>query len=585
MVNSKSKNLESLAAMGLKVPAFFVITPQMAEDKLFDKFGKDAHQKIRANKYAVRSNSVKEDCSESSNAGQFLTKLDVQEDELAEAVEAVCKNAGSAIVQEFVEPDYSGVFFTRNPNGDRSWVLEYHAGRGDALVGGEIKPKQVRGYWGQKSKLPVNGLDLRIFKKIEDHFGFPQDVEWCIKNGQFYVLQTRNITSFGKDKFEQMKFLDKVLPKEPFLYEKTEISEIAPRPDAETLDILRKIYSSGGPVEKTYQKYGISYDALDFLILVQGELYVDRIKELLTLFPSYGYSQRGKQQIMRLKGLLTSLKNAVKLRKLPLQNHADYFELLEKRFKKPSESFFEDYAMIFEINLLSSVALENLKIALKQVDNKQSASKLLCSNLFPAPILNFNHKGLVGNSLNLSDRTDFLPKIQTKVDKDVQAWFKQLSHVKQRILEKPLKLALIYVRLREYARWLLVLHANKIRPAAKRNPVENCAIELPNRLTNLIFHEETCLQGLSAGIAEGKLLNLQQIKSGQKGVLYTSSLTPDLVQYFKQTSAIVAEHGGLLSHLAIMAREHGIPVVSGATNLQLGDYVKVYGDNGVIEVI
>ncbi len=35
--------------------------------------------------------------------------------------------------------------------------------------------------------------------KAEDHFGSPQDVEWAITDGQFYMLQSRPITAMGRE--------------------------------------------------------------------------------------------------------------------------------------------------------------------------------------------------------------------------------------------------------------------------------------------------------------------------------------------------------------------------------------------------
>ena len=32
-------------------------------------------------------------------------------------------------------------------------------------------------------------------RKIEAHFGRPQDIEWCLVEGQFYIVQSRPITT------------------------------------------------------------------------------------------------------------------------------------------------------------------------------------------------------------------------------------------------------------------------------------------------------------------------------------------------------------------------------------------------------
>jgi pyruvate,water dikinase len=63
-------------------------------------------------------------------------------------------------------------------------------------------------------------------------------------------------------------------------------------------------------------------------------------------------------------------------------------------------------------------------------------------------------------------------------------------------------------------------------------------------------------------------------------------LSPDLTKYFDRISGIVSNNGGILSHLAIMAREKNIPVVVGysITNgkFKLGDQIQIDGSSGKI---
>lgn len=33
--------------------------------------------------------------------------------------------------------------------------------------------------------------------KIENHYGFPVDIEWARENGKFYIVQSRPITTLG----------------------------------------------------------------------------------------------------------------------------------------------------------------------------------------------------------------------------------------------------------------------------------------------------------------------------------------------------------------------------------------------------
>jgi phosphohistidine swiveling domain-containing protein len=93
------------------------------------------------------------------------------------------------------------------------------------------------------------------------------------------------------------------------------------------------------------------------------------------------------------------------------------------------------------------------------------------------------------------------------------------------------------------------------------------------------------IQCLSPGFSEGKVVDISNIQPGS--ILAVTSLTPELVQYFSEISGIISMNGGMLSHLAIMAREAGIPVISGipSPNLYLGKVIKMDANHGSIEVL
>ena len=87
-------------------------------------------------------------------------------------------------------------------------------------------------YWnGKDIKLPNQFLTRQViedFKNIEIKSEFPQDIEWCIKDNQFYLLQTRPITTITTNNTSKSIFRKTIIGRN--IFEKTEISEIAPRP-------------------------------------------------------------------------------------------------------------------------------------------------------------------------------------------------------------------------------------------------------------------------------------------------------------------------------------------------------------------
>ena len=71
-------------------------------------------------------------------------------------------------------------------------------------------------------------------------------------------------------------------------------------------------------------------------------------------------------------------------------------------------------------------------------------------------------------------------------------------------------------------------------------------------------------------------------------VLVVRTLDPDLAPLLPHLAGIVAETGSPLSHLAILARERGVPVVVGHTTIRSlvseGTVVTVDGRTGSVEV-
>ncbi len=563
ILGPKTQNLQQLKEAGFPVPDFLPVDPE--------HFSVDEIVKaLPCAGYAVRSSALLEDTQSSSQAGQFLTLLDVKPEGLETAIRNVADHAQkklgslkefSILIQEFIEPDEAGICFTRNPLGGREWVLESHTGRGDRVVGGELRPEQKKGYWPE---------GLQVFKKIEEFFGFPQDIEWCKQNGKLWILQARPITTISREEWEAVQRLEAALPSGTFLYEKTEISEIAPRPDAETFALLQKIYAQQGPVAQVYAKFGVNYTDTDFLRLVDGELYVDRDAELRSLLPAYRYV-KGKPCWRQWKGTLSTLKNIWRLNRLRFDKADAHFEQLHKKLaKKELAPFLEDYQLIFEINLLSGFALGHLKQVLRRFP-QFSLAELLQSGK-DLPTLEFSGKGLLGNSLDLQEKAPFQAHLGEPHDPD----WKGLSSLRRQVLEKHLKPALIYNRLRELARWLLVRHANVLRPASLRTQTQLPVLH-PKRLSKHFEETKTLMECLSPGKGRGTLISLEELRAGKTGILVTTLLTPDLVQYFPQLRGILSEEGGLLSHLAIMAREHGVPVVAGMIlkDFRLGEEVQL----------
>ncbi|MFB7051734.1 rifamycin-inactivating phosphotransferase [Streptomyces vinaceus] len=202
--------------------------------------------------YAVRSSATAEDLPTASFAGQQDTYLNVM------GAAAVLRDVGrcwaslfteravtyrqragidhrsvhmAVVVQRMVFPQSSGILFTADPvTGDRTVsTVDAGFGLGEALVSGLVNPDVFRVRDGEVvakaiaakeravTALPDGGtrevaIDARrqelpaltdaqavrlveLGRRIEAHFGSPQDIEWCLVDDDFRIVQSRPITT------------------------------------------------------------------------------------------------------------------------------------------------------------------------------------------------------------------------------------------------------------------------------------------------------------------------------------------------------------------------------------------------------
>jgi rifampicin phosphotransferase len=202
--------------------------------------------------YAVRSSATAEDLPHASFAGQQDTFLNIIGKEAIlehikkcwaslftdRAVIYRMKNGFdhrqvslSVIVQKMIFPQASGVLFTADPITSNRKLLSIDAsfGLGEALVSGLVTPdsykvqedkivdkmiavKKLAIYGREEGGTETQQIDsdqqklqiltdqqilqlANIGRQIEDYFGSPQDIEWCLADETFYIVQSRPITT------------------------------------------------------------------------------------------------------------------------------------------------------------------------------------------------------------------------------------------------------------------------------------------------------------------------------------------------------------------------------------------------------
>ena len=114
----------------------------------------------------------------------------------------------AVVVQQMVFPHAAGILFTADPVTSNRKVASVEAGfgLGEALVSGLVNPDVYTVRDGEvvakrRSTEQPALTDAQVVRlaqlgrRIEAHFGRPQDIEWCLADDGFQIVQSRPITT------------------------------------------------------------------------------------------------------------------------------------------------------------------------------------------------------------------------------------------------------------------------------------------------------------------------------------------------------------------------------------------------------
>jgi pyruvate,water dikinase len=252
------QNSKQLQEVALKVQKLITDAPMPKETA---KAIEQAYVKMGKGLVAVRSSATAEDLPEASFAGQQATFLNIEgEKDVVKAVQDCWASlfgaraifyrqeqgfehfkVGIAVpVQRMVQSESSGVMFTIEPttSNKEEITIEAVLGLGEMIVSGDVTPdhytvnkkdvkilsKQIKkqewklvkeaGAHGKDENIKINLTKeeqakqkitdddilflAKIGKTLEEHYDFPQDVEWAKEGGKIYIVQTRPVTTIKK---------------------------------------------------------------------------------------------------------------------------------------------------------------------------------------------------------------------------------------------------------------------------------------------------------------------------------------------------------------------------------------------------
>jgi len=228
--------------------------PEDIATEVFEEFNK-----LDSEFVAVRSSATAEDGAEHAWAGQLDSFLNTDKDTLLVNVKKCWSSlftpraifyrfekklhgteiSVAVVVQKMIQSEVSGIAFSVHPitEDPNQLIIEAGYGLGEAIVSGSITPDSfvvekntkkiidtniseqkraiVRAKGGNewvmidREKSDIQKLsNERVFElaeiivHIEKHYGFPCDIEWAFEGGNFYIVQSRPITTLSKSKNE-----------------------------------------------------------------------------------------------------------------------------------------------------------------------------------------------------------------------------------------------------------------------------------------------------------------------------------------------------------------------------------------------
>ena len=570
-------------------------------------------KKLDAKYVAVRSSATAEDSAAASWAGQLESYLNTTEENVLENVKRCWaslftpraifyrfekelhkqKISVAVVVQKMVESEVSGVAFSVHPvTQDRNQlIIEASFGLGEAIVSGQItpdsyvvekKPRRImdknvqtqtmglyRSYKGgnkwrniprargakqvlsDKKILELSDLVLRI----ENHYGFPVDVEWAEEGGRFYIVQSRPITTLNSS--EKTKFIR----------------------------IFKKLFTRGVPLSLIEYWHKGEYEAL--CRMLQGAthfnpLFIRHKDGTVSVYYDINSDDTALQPLIDF--VFKNPKEFFRLANEYEGKHAEFLQLIKKLSFTNLQKIFDLMAYLWGF-MPVLVQVGELRDPTLDKEIIKRASDLRTQ---------FQEKDAQVEDFFSSIIRKYYPKHHKfwdvlRVSEVISGSFPSISELKKR------------------QQGFIFFEQNIILDKNKDEFEKEFSVKIDEDLLIIGDYDEVdvdreaeagdgkVIKGNTAypGSAVGYVkivISRNKIDTVQEGeILVAAMTTPEYMPALKKASAFVTDEGGITSHAAIVARELKKPCIIGtkvATKvLKDGDLVEVDADKGIVRIL
>jgi len=589
----KATNLAKMLQAGLPVPNGFAV-----ELNAFDKSGKlkfDAIPEIKkllttVKLYAVRSSALAEDAEGASWAGQFETFLDTKPADIVSKIEE-CHNSTKArakayasdkskntfdiavVVQEMINPEYAGVLFTKDPvTGADKLVTEYVRGLGEELVSGRADPTQLVWSAGKKVKAPFDANELaELAIKVEHVFGLPQDIEWAWADGKMWLVQARPITVtqvegkgyylgepdelfyWGPSRTKPMYMSDFMTAADKFFISAANDASLPNPPKTLVLFCQGKMVwlSNANAFNDFAESIFVAYEKRDKLDedmrrWQKAAINTNDLNEAWshTLFAEFSLYGAESVLLKRLKRFDGNIRQTI-WGAFTIPDNSTFMGRIDKELLKSRDpdGVAKRYPWIEDgyngtYNRATAYFIERLKVLEQNPDNhteQKQDRKTLARK--------FNLTNDEVRALNLAR------KLAVFMD-ERKAWMMQ---TRRSIIKSTIKFQNGWLFNNGQSSKLDAKTANELWERYVDFKVSSTAVKgivASNGGRHFINGEVSVISGPTDTVADDR-------------ILVVPSTSPSYVPLMRKARALVTDHGGMMSHAAIVAREFGLPCIVG----------------------
>jgi pyruvate,water dikinase len=555
------------------------------------------------------------------------------------------KSAMAVVLQEMLTGKRSGVVFSQNPNDETQVIVEAVYGLNQGLVDGRVEPDRwvldrhkktvlshqpaFRDRWmipaesgavaaalpeDLARRSPLSSEEIyevcELAFQAEALFGAPQDVEWTIKNDKLYILQSRPITTLlpseSEDKrawylslhrsVENLKTLRTTIEKTLIPEMDKTAREMAKQDltvfsDTELADEIRRRWKINRHWVDTYWEEFIPYA---HGIRLFGQYYNDAMRpddpyEFMNLLAQTKMASLERNRLM--EDLAVMVRQD---RELCRRLQAGELFGFDPEFEHKVEQFVERFGD------LSCAVTGGTACA----SDTRPLFKLLLE--------------MASNPLSRTSR-----KTPTDAEALQQKFLERLQGHKRQEAEELLDLARSSYRLRDDDNIYLgrieaqLLSAvkeakSRVESSERHGTVRPGMDDLKSVIQDFDYGDEQRTdtdhknidavkvnarqlvgQPAGPGLSRGKArvvrhhLDLQDFKSAE--ILVCDAVDPNMTFVIPLAAGVIERRGGMLIHGAIIAREYGLPCVTGITDatslIATGDEISVDGFLGIVTIL